>query len=424
MSVFPSNFDQFYGNSNAVENLRASIAAGRLPHSLIIAGPRGAGKFTLALMLTMALECERQPREGAADARALASFCGACRNCTRIAESAALDERVEEAVAAREEMRDADKKDTRVLVQTHPDVLILPPDPPQLLIKLGQVRTLIGRAHYVPTEAPAKVFIITSSSFMKEAANSLLKTLEEPPASAHIILLTENVSELLPTIRSRCAITRLGALPKEDMEALLAERRPEVSPKERALLARLSEGAAGRALQFDLAAYVTARTDALIFVRNAMQAGDHSPLFRMTETYRAGAEGQTKRLIFFALWRAFSKTFCFFTAARRRASATSILLLNCGSSLSPFHSSGSKLPCTDSMEFTPACVEIYCETSVWTPTPPRWKARAADGSSILRNPQSGASRFASNCLFIFIARLALHALSVLACDKRTSRWRT
>ncbi len=294
MSVFPPSFDQFYGNRHAVESLRSSIAAGRLPHSLIVAGPRGAGKFTLALLLTMALECERQPREIAVDARSLASFCGTCRNCTRIAESAALDERVEEAVAAREEMRDADKKDTRVLVQTHPDVLILPPDPPQLLIKLGQVRTLIGRAHYVPTEAPAKVFIITSSSFMKEAANSLLKTLEEPPASAHIILLTENVSELLPTIRSRCAISRLGALPMEDMEALLVERRPEISTKERTLLARLSEGAAGRALQFDLAAYVTARTDALIFVRNAMQAGDHSPLFRMTETYRAGAEGQTK----------------------------------------------------------------------------------------------------------------------------------
>ena len=68
---------------------------------------------------------------------------------------------MEEAVAAREDMRETDKKETRVLVQTHPDVLIVPPDPPQLMIKLGQIRTVIHRAQYLPTEAPAKVFIIT-----------------------------------------------------------------------------------------------------------------------------------------------------------------------------------------------------------------------------------------------------------------------
>src|SRR6201996_8133493 len=144
--ALPSTFAEFLGNVPTVENLRASVAAGRLPHSLILTGPRGAGKYTLALMLTMALECERQPRERAADGRELAGFCGECRNCTRIAESADLQARVEEAVAAREEMRETDKKDTRVLVQTHPDVLIAPPDPPQLLIKLGQIPTLIQGA--------------------------------------------------------------------------------------------------------------------------------------------------------------------------------------------------------------------------------------------------------------------------------------
>src|SRR6201996_4010309 len=133
--ALPSSFAEFLGNTHTVENLRASVAAGRLPHSLIIAGPRGAGKYTLALMLTLALECERQPRE-TVDGRELASFCGVCANCTRIAESSELQTKIDEAVAAREEMRETDKKDTRVLVQTHPDVLIVPPDPPQLLIKL------------------------------------------------------------------------------------------------------------------------------------------------------------------------------------------------------------------------------------------------------------------------------------------------
>lgn len=296
MSLFPRNFADFYGNTPAVENLRAAVAAGRLPHALILSGPRGSGKYTLALMLTMALECKLQPRELTSDGRALASFCGLCRNCARILESANLEERVSEAVALREDMREVDKKETRVMVQTHPDVLILPPDPPQLLIKLGQVRTLIARAQYLPTEAPVKVFIITAASFMKEAANSLLKTLEEPPASAHIILLAENISELLPTIRSRCAIFRLGSLPSDEVEAVLSRQRPELSPKECSLLGRLSEGAVGRAFAYDLAAYVSARNEALLFLRSAAQSGDHSPLFRMTETYRAGAEGQTKTI--------------------------------------------------------------------------------------------------------------------------------
>jgi len=300
--ALPTTFADFTGNASTLESLRAAIAVGRLPHSMIIAGPRGAGKYTLALLLTLALECENQPRDLAADGRELAAFCGHCRNCTRITESADLETRVDEAVAAREDMREVDKKETRVLVQTHPDVLILPPDPPQLLIKLGQVRTLINRSQRRPAEAPAKVFLITTASFMKEAANSLLKVLEEPPDYAHIIILAENLGELLPTIRSRCAIVRLGAIPAEEIEQLLATHRPELNPKDRALLARLSEGAVGRAYAFNLAEYTAARLDALTILRNS-QTSDHTALFRMTETYRAGADGQVRTT---ALLRAIS----------------------------------------------------------------------------------------------------------------------
>ncbi|HEY5381737.1 MAG TPA: DNA polymerase III subunit delta' [Acidobacteriaceae bacterium] len=293
----PSSFAGFLGNRAVVDNLRASIAAGRLPHSLVLAGSRGSGKYTLALLLTMALECEHQPRERVED-RELASFCGHCRNCTRIAEAADLDARVGEAIAVREEMRETDKKETRVLVQTHPDVLIVPPDPPQLLLKLGQIRTVIGRAQYLPTEAPAKVFILTSSAFMKEAANSLLKLLEEPPPYVHLLLLTENPGELLPTIRSRCAFSRLGALPPAEIAALLGARHPEWSRTDRDLIARLSEGAAGRAFGFNLPEYTTARADAFTLLanleRSPNQTPDHTALFRMTEAYRAGAEGQAK----------------------------------------------------------------------------------------------------------------------------------
>ncbi len=266
----------------------------------MIAGARGSGKYTLALMLAMAQECQVQPREQeepAADGsagRELAGFCGHCRNCTRIIESADLEARVEEAVAAREDMRETDKKETRVLVQTHPDVLIVPPDPPQLMIKLGQIRTVIHRAQYLPTEAPAKVFIITASSFMKEAANSLLKLLEEPPPYVRLILLTENPGELLPTIRSRCAFARLGALPPKEIAELLATRRPEWSRTDRELIGRLSDGAAGRALAFNLEEYTAARADAFTLLAGLERTNDHSTLFRATETYRSGAEGQVK----------------------------------------------------------------------------------------------------------------------------------
>jgi DNA polymerase-3 subunit delta' len=299
--TLPAGFHHFLGNAPAVESLRAAISAGRLPHSLILSGPAGAGKYTLALMLAMAVECEAQPRELSSNAQPLASFCGTCHNCTRIAAAADLEEQVAAAVLAREELRETDKKETRVLIQPHPDVLILPPDPPQLLIKLGQVRTLIQRAHYLPSEAPRKIFILTAASMMKEAANSLLKVLEEPPDSVHIIILAENPGELLPTIRSRCANVRLGALPVEEIEALIATRRPDVPAKQRTLIARLAQGAAGRALAFDLDSYTAARADALIFLRNAANIAsqsepDHTALFKMTETYRAGADGQTKTL--------------------------------------------------------------------------------------------------------------------------------
>jgi DNA polymerase III subunit delta' len=289
-----ANFNDFLGNTAAVEHLRTAIAAGRLPHSLILAGPAGAGKYTLALMLAMAVECERQPRDLWSNGQSLASFCGVCRNCTRIASASNLEEQVDQAVAAREDLREADKKDTRVLIQPHPDVLIIPPDPPQLLIKLGQVRTVIQRSHSLPGEAPRKIFIFTAANFMKEAANSLLKVLEEPPDTVHLIILAENPGELLPTIRSRCALVRLGALPMEEIEMLLADRRSDVPPKQRTLIARLAQGAAGKALAFDLAAYTAARADALLLLRNAASEPDHTALFKMTETYRAGAEGQQK----------------------------------------------------------------------------------------------------------------------------------
>jgi DNA polymerase-3 subunit delta' len=283
-------FSDFLGNSATVNRLRESIGAERFPQSLILAGPRGAGKYTLALMLAQAVNClEPMKSDGLPD------FCGRCANCTRIALSANLDALVAEAVEAREQLRDTDKRETRILIQTHPDLLIVPPDPPQLLIKLGQVRQAIHVAHYrPPVEARRTFTIFTSSAFMKEAANSLLKILEEPPSHTSLILLTENPQELLPTIRSRAVVHRLGAIPAAELEALLLKRRPLLKQQDRALTARLAEGAVGRALTLDLDVYLASRQDALILLRTALREPDYSTLFHATESYRAGADGQEK----------------------------------------------------------------------------------------------------------------------------------
>jgi DNA polymerase-3 subunit delta' len=285
-------FQDFLGNPATVTHLRESIRAERFPQSLILAGPRGAGKYTLALMLAKAVNC-LQPTES----DGLPDFCGTCSNCTRIALSANLDALVAEAVAARDELRDTDKRETRILIQTHPDLLVVPPDPPQLLIKLGQVRQVIHVAYYRPPVESVRTFtIFTSSAFMKEAANSLLKVLEEPPAHTSLILLTENPQELLPTIRSRAVVHRLGALPAAELEALLLKRRPLLKAQDRALTARLAEGAVGRALTLDLGVYLASRQDALVLLRTALREPDYSTLFHATESYRAGADGQEKTL--------------------------------------------------------------------------------------------------------------------------------
>ena len=215
-------FSDFHGNAETVHRLRDMLARERFPHAVVLAGGQGSGKYTLALMLAKALNCLTPPKTDG-----LPDFCGQCANCTRIAQAADLDARFAEGVEARENLRDADKKETRLFVQTHPDVLVIPPDPPQMMIKVDQVRRVIETIYYRPAEGRERVYIFTDSAFMKEAANSLLKVLEEPPEFATIFLLTENPGELLPTIRSRAMVFQLCALSAEEIEADLAKHRPE-----------------------------------------------------------------------------------------------------------------------------------------------------------------------------------------------------
>src|SRR6202167_437320 len=211
-------FSDFYGNSETVRQLRDMLAHGRFPQAVILAGPAGSGKYTLALMLAKAMNCLSPTATNG-----LPDFCGSCSNCVRIAQAEDFDARFSEAVEAREGLREIDKRDTRLFVQTHPDALVIPPDPPQMMIKVDQVRRVIETIYYRPGEARERVYVFTDSAFMKEAANSLLKVLEEPPEFATIFLLTENAGELLPTLRSRSMIVTLNALTNEEIELDLAK---------------------------------------------------------------------------------------------------------------------------------------------------------------------------------------------------------
>src|SRR5215467_5183858 len=231
-------FSEFLGNSDVIRQMREMLARDRFPHAVILAGPEGIGKYTLSLMLARAMNCLQPP-----ETDGLPDYCGVCSNCRRIGEAANLEALCAEAVEAREVMRDTDKRETRIFVQTHPDVLVIPPDPPQMMIKIDQVRHVINTIHYRPAEARWRVFIFTDSAFIKEAANALLKILEEPPEYATIFLLARNPGDLLPTVRSRCVPFRLKPLSTAEIERDLATHRPEWNARQRQLVARLTGGA-------------------------------------------------------------------------------------------------------------------------------------------------------------------------------------
>ena len=141
-------FSDFHGNSEAVHRVREMLARDRFPHGVILSGPAGSGKYTLATMVARAMNClERPVTDGLPD------FCGRCSNCVRIGLSENLDSVCSEAVEARDALKESEKKETRLFIQTHPDVLVIPPDPPQMMIKVDQVRRVIETIYYRPGEA-------------------------------------------------------------------------------------------------------------------------------------------------------------------------------------------------------------------------------------------------------------------------------
>jgi len=213
-----------FGHERIRQLLQRVLAGGRLPPAMLFVGPEGVGKRTLALAAGRTLVCEdvEGRRNGA---------CGTCHACRRSRRG------------------------------LHPDLFEVKAD--GAVIKIDQVRTLVREINGRPFEASGRMFVVDDAHLMNEpAANALLKALEEPPPTSHIVLVSALPQGLLPTIRSRCQHVRFGGLPTSLVERHLLAR-GELDPGEARLRAVLACGSFGAALAFEAESYRTRRDDLL-----------------------------------------------------------------------------------------------------------------------------------------------------------------
>jgi len=210
------------GHDEVVAQFRRALGRGRLASSFLFMGPEGIGKRSFALKLAQALLCGARP-EAALDP------CGLCPACTQ------------------------------VLALTHPDLELVakPPEkselPLELLIGDKEHRMRRGLCHWIamkPFMGGRKVAILDDAdSLNPEGANSLLKTLEEPPPRSLLILIGTSPARQLPTIRSRCQIVRFRPLPAEVVQSILIGQGLVEDAAEAGKLARHAGGSVRRALE-------------------------------------------------------------------------------------------------------------------------------------------------------------------------------
>ena len=211
-----------HGHDEVAERFRRGLERGRLASSFLFVGPAGIGKRSFALKLAQSLLCQTQAEEKL-------DPCGTCPACCQ------------------------------ALAQTHPDLQIVakPKDksflPLELLIGDKEHRMREGLCHAIalkPFMGGRKVAVIDDADYLNaEGANSLLKTLEEPPPRSVLILIGTSAAKQLPTIRSRCQLVRFRPLPTEVVGELLISRQLVDDAGEARRLADYSEGSLQRALE-------------------------------------------------------------------------------------------------------------------------------------------------------------------------------
>ena len=240
----------------------------RVPGAMIFAGDEGVGKRLFAFELAKSILCHN-PKDFEA--------CDRCAACLRV---------------DRLDLPKSNDKDEneKVFFTQHPDVGFV--RPAGKFVTVDTVRFLQTEAVLRPFEGTtektgARFFIIDESDKMNDAAaNALLKTLEEPAATSHLILLTSRPNALLQTIRSRCQIIRFAPIPTEEIEKCLTEN-PEiskkVSPNDAKLLARISGGSLGRALSINLDSYKQQREQMLGVIDSIAAKQDRARLLKIAE---------------------------------------------------------------------------------------------------------------------------------------------
>jgi DNA polymerase III subunit delta' len=272
-------FSEFLGNQRVVAALRGALGSQRVPHALLFTGPRGVGKFTLARMFAQAANCERLTDD----------FCGECDTCRRIRLLADPQKLLEQGLAERGESADAATVErVPLILQSHPDVWALVPDPVRLknpvvrpMLRIGQLRA-VQRAAYFQPMGRRRVFILDGADTMRwDVANVFLKILEEPPGSATLILTAPSPYTLLPTIVSRCLQFHFAPLPQADVEKILQEK-TDRKPAERKLASLLAEGSPGLAIEMDVEQAAQQRRNALRILERAARGQGFSQLFADT----------------------------------------------------------------------------------------------------------------------------------------------